>query len=212
MERDRFVRAAGLMCLTGGIVVAVGAIVSATIPTSVPTTATSYPFTSEVFRFTQVLWATCHVLTFLGTLGFARSGAVGPSRLGRVGLWLALAGMALVAPLELGFIPFATVTTDSTPGMILSSAIGIATTVAGLGFVLAGIAVLRARRWHGWHRAIPLLCGLVVFVVLTPILAIRPDLFLWPIAAWSLCLALLGLALYQEYPGLPRASLSSTTA
>ena len=118
--------------------------------------STSHPFTSEVFRFTQVLWATCHLLTFLGTLGFARSGAVGPSRLGRVGLWLALAGMALVAPLELGFIPFATATTDSTPGMILSSAIGLATTVAGLGFVLAGIAVLRARRWDGWHRFVTL--------------------------------------------------------
>jgi hypothetical protein len=212
MDSERFIRTSGILCLVGGSIVATGAAVGGLFPAPVPTTATSYPYTAEVFRITQVVWAACHLLAFLGALGLARSGAAGASGLGRVGCWVALVAMALIPPLELAFVPFASGTVESGPGMILSSAIGFAATVAGIGFVIVGIAVLRAQRWEGWHRFSPLLCGLIVFVIMTPVMVIRPDLFIWTLAAWNLSLALLGLALYREHPSFPRAALSSATS
>ncbi len=148
----------------------------------------------------------------IGTIGFARSGAIGASRLGRIGLWIALIGMVLIVPSELGFAFFATATMDSLPGIFLSSAIGMATMVAALGFLLAGIAVLRAGRWQGWRRFIPLLCGLFVFVVFLPTLIVQPDLFLWPVAGWSACFVPLGLILYQQRAAERVSSFSTVTA
>ncbi len=209
MDSDRFIRTSGTLCLIGGSIVATGAAVGGIFPAAVPTTATSYPYTPDVFRVTQVVWAACHVLVFLGTLGLVRSDAARASGLGRVGGWLALVAMALIPPLELAFVPFATETVESGLAMVLGSTLGLTATVAGLGFVLAGIAVLRARRWEGWHRFSPLLCGLIVFVLMTPAAMIRPDLFIWTLAIWNLSLALLGLALAQEHPGMSHAALSS---
>lgn len=199
MQNSNFIRSAGLWCIVGGVVAVVGAIVTNNIPSSVPVTNISSPYTPPVFIITEVIWTTCHVLMFLGTLGLARSGAVGDSQLGRIGLWIALVGMALIVPSELGFAFFPNAAEDSTPGTILSTAIGLATMVASLGFVLVGIATLRERRWQGWQRFTPLLCGLFAFVVLIPVLVIRPELYLWPVAGWSACFIPLGLALYQQH-------------
>jgi hypothetical protein len=197
-DTARSLRTAGLLCAIGGGIMAIGGVVTAMISSSVPATSVSYPLTPAAFRITEVTWAICHVLLFLGTLGFARANAVGPGLLGRIGLGLALVGMALIVPCQLGFALYATATTDSTPGMILSTTIGLATMVAALGFLLAGIAVLRARHWQGWRRYTPLLCGLVALVGLVPVLAIVPDLFFWLLAAWYASFVPFGLALYQQ--------------
>jgi hypothetical protein len=211
-DKARFIRTAGLLCAIGGGIMALGGVVTATISSSVPATNVSYPLTADVFRITEVAWAICHVLLFLGALGFARSNAVGRGLLGRIGLGLALVGMALIVPCQLGFALYATATTDSTPGMILSTAIGLATMVAALGFLLAGIAVLRARRWQGWLRFTSLPCGLVALVGLIPVLAISPDLFLWPLAVWYACFIPFGLALYQQSAEAGHAALTAAPA
>jgi len=211
MDDGRFIRMAGLWCIAGGLIAAVGAIITASVPPAVPLTNLSAPYTAGVFRVTEVLWTICHLFMFIGTLGFFRSGATGTSRLGQVGRWIAVVGMALVVPSELGFAFFADATMDSSVVMLLSSAIGLASTVAALGFVLAGIAVLRADRWQGWHRFIPLVCGMVVFVALIPIQAISPELFLWPVALWSASFVPLGLALYQQVAVQGHLALASVT-
>lgn len=197
-DAGRFVRRAGLWCIVGGAIAAVGATVTATIPSSVPASDLSYPYSPTVFRVTEVIWTVSHVLTFVGTLGLARSGAVGTSRAGQIGVRIALVGMALIAVIELAFAFFATETVEATPAVVLDSAIGMATILAAVGFVIAGSATLRTRRWHGWRRFTPLLCGLFVLVAFLPVIAIQPDLFLWPVAGWSACFVLLGLALYRQ--------------
>jgi hypothetical protein len=212
LDSDRFVRTAGLWCIVGGLVTAVGGGVTASITSSVPATDVSSPYTPDIFRVTQVLWALGHALMFLGTLGLVRSGAAGISRLGRIGLALALVGMGAIVPCQLAFALAATETETSTPGLIISSAIGLATMVAALGFLLAGIAVLQTGRWHGWHRFTPLACGLIPLVALLPSLAFAPDYFLWPLAAWSACFIFLGLALYQQPVATDRAALSAVSA
>jgi hypothetical protein len=209
MEEVRFVRAAGMWCIAGGLIAAIGASVTASLPSAVPPGSISAPYTPGVFRVTEVIWTIAHVLMLLGTIGFARSGAVGSSRLGRIGNWIAIVGMALLVPCELGYAFFATADEGSTAVMVLDSAIGMASMIAGLGYVLAGIAVLRAGRWQGWQRFIPLLCGLFVFVVLMPITFTQPDLFLWPVAGWSACFVPLGIALYQQQPTEQYATLTT---
>lgn len=101
---------------------------------------------------------------------------------------------------------------DALAPTILSTAIGLATTVAGVGFLLTGITVLRAGRWQGWHRLSPLLCGLVVFVVAVPVLVVDGEQFLWAVATWSACFILLGAALYQRHRAPELSRLSAARA
>jgi hypothetical protein len=212
MEDSRFIRTAGHGCIAGGLIAASGAIITATLPSAVPTTNVSSPYTPGVFRATEVLWTIAHLLMLIGTIGFARSGAVGSARLGRIGNGIAILGMALIVPCELGYAFFATAVEDSPGKKFLDSAIGMATMVAAIGFLLTGIAVLRAGRWQGWQRFVPLLCGAFVFVVVMPIVFTLPDLFLWPVAGWSACFVPLGIALYQQRPMQHPATLSAAPA
>ncbi len=193
--RSPALRTAGLLCAAGGIIATVGATVTANWSTSVSPDDLSYPFSPGAFRLTELLWTLTHVLTLCGAIGLARSGLVGRSRLGSVGLWITLAGMALLVPCELAFAFVADVAEDSGTSVALGSAIGLAATLAGVGFLLAGIATVRNRVWAGWGRWTPLLCGGFVIAVLLPVQAVRPSIFLWPIAGWNACLVLFGLAL-----------------
>ena len=68
----------------------------------------------------------------------------------------------------------------------------------GVGMTLVGIAVLRARRWGGWRRPIPLLAGLYPFVAMFPLLAITGQPPLPMIMLWGFPWLLLGLALHAE--------------
>jgi hypothetical protein len=144
MQNSHFVRSAGLWCIAGGIIAVVGATVTATIPSSVPSTDLSYLYTPTVFRFTQALWAISYMLMFVGTLGLTRSGAAGGSRLGRIGLGMALVGLVVIVLCNVGFAFFANATDEDTPVVILDSVIGMASMLTALGFVVTGIAVLRS--------------------------------------------------------------------
>ena len=212
MDSQHFPRTAGFWCITGATVATIGAIVTSSIPSSVPTTNVSFPFSQTIYAITQFVWAGCQALMFLGSLGLARSGAVGTSRLGQIGSWIALIGMAALVPCVAGFAFIASATVDSTVATALNSAIGLASTLAGLGLLLVGIGVLRAGHWHGWRRFTPLLCGLYFFVALTPILAAFPGLFFWAIGGWNATFILLGLALYGQHAASRHAALSTAPA
>jgi hypothetical protein len=188
-------RRAGAACVVGAVIAAVGSTVTAVIHTSISADKLSFPFSPSAFRFTEVLWAVTHLLTFFGALGMVRSNLIGTSRLSTVGARITLVAMALLVPCELAFIFAAGAAEDSTQSTVMGSAIGFAATAAGIGFVLVGIATLRTGLWAGWGRFTPLLCGVFVVAVLVPVQAIRPSIFLWPIAGWNVCLALLGVAL-----------------
>jgi len=54
----------------------------------------------------------------------------------------------------------------STGDNLLGSAFGVAVPLAGIGFILAGVTTLRAGRWHGPGRFLPLLIGVLTFIVL----------------------------------------------
>ncbi|MFL6158984.1 MAG: hypothetical protein ACJ72D_23090 [Marmoricola sp.] len=192
-----YLRRAGLLCAAGGLIAVVGtcwgffqAVPGADAVISAPQSVTT-------FRLLELVWTLTHVLTFFGALGLARSGLAGTTRAGRTGTRLAVVGMAALVPCELAFIPFASSTDSDTGPMVASTVIGIASMIAGVGFVVAGISTLRAGRWVGPARLLPLLTGAWVFLVMTPLIIADGRLFYVGIGSWNLVLALLGFALYR---------------
>lgn len=130
-----------------------------------------------------------HVLVLIGIVALSWSGAAGDGLLGKIGLGLALVTGTAFIPSE-AVIPF---------NFQLGNALdGICGPLLGLGMTLAGIAVLRARKWHGWGRYIPLLFGLYPFVAIMPFIVATGEPNFAAIGGWGLFALLLGIALRVE--------------
>lgn len=185
----------GALCAVGGLIAAVGAAWSTTLTSPVPVDEVSWPYGPGLFRGTEIIWTLTHVLTFLGALSLARSGLAGRGRAARVGTRITLVGMALLVPCELAFIPFADVAVDDPGPVLVSTLIGIASMIAGVGFVLTGAGVLREHALGRAGRFVPLLCGVFVFVGLTPLVMVGGDVFFLAVGGWNVLLALLGVVI-----------------
>jgi hypothetical protein len=64
--------------------------------------------------------------------------------------------------------------------------------------ILAGIGVLRARRRRGWHRFVPLLCGLYPFAVIFPVFAATGAANFLVLSGWGACWLALAAALWRQ--------------
>lgn len=190
MDNIRFSRTAGLVMILGALLGLGGGIREAMLPTT---------WGSAQFLAMQGLFISAHALVLVGLIGLARSGAAGAGRLAKVGLGLALLASAMFIPLEVFVIG-----NQQLGGMLL----GLCVMVHAVGMVLAGIAVLRAGRWGGWHRFMPLLSGLYTFLILIPSIVLTGDFNHWVLAGWEIPVVLLGIALYQQ--GLPRTTSPNT--
>ncbi len=192
-----YLRRVGELCAVGGLIAVVGTTWGFFQDVPGSGAMISAPQSVTTFRLLELVWTLTHVLTLFGALGLARSGAAGGTRSGRVGTRLAVVGMALIIPCELAFIPFASSTDSDTGPMLASTAIGVASLIAGAGFVVAGIAVLRAKIWSGPTRILPLLTGGWVFIGMTPLIIADGRLFYVGIGSWNALLAALGLAIVR---------------
>ena len=193
-----FVKTAGLLCLVGALIGVIGALVTAFIPPAVSFDRYSYPYTPAGFRLAQLVFMLNHVLLLIGILGLARSGAAGSGLLGRIGLWISAIGMATLTLCEVGAMTLATSPYPSPRTDFMDMAFGVASILIGVGLILAGVAVARARKWGGWQRFVTLICGTAVFVIVIPgvfgsFMAGRLAL-----VVWMLIFAALGWALYTQ--------------
>jgi len=180
MATARFVRSAGLWLIVGALIQLVSASVQAVFPV---------PPGSSQFVIRNGIVAISHVPVLIGMVGLSRSGAAGSGWLAKLGLGITLLGSALLIPFEL------TLLLNIALGELL---LGLYAPLIGIGLVLMGMAVLRARRWPGWQRLVPLLCGLYPFLVLIPAFAASGGPNFWAIAGWQVPFVLLGLALHTE--------------
>ncbi|WP_261557634.1 hypothetical protein [Frankia tisae] len=185
----------GTLCAAGGLIAVVGAAWSATLTSPVSTDQFSWPYSPGLFRGLEAVWTLTNILTFFGALGLARSGLAGRGRTARIGTPIMLVGMALLVPCELAFIPFAHAATDDAGPVLVGTLIGVASMVAGVGFILTGVGVLREHALAGAGRFVPLLCGVFVFVGLTPLVMADGDVFFLGIGGWNVLLALLGVVI-----------------
>lgn len=140
-----------------------------------------------------LLQALLHLAAGALVVTAAAQGSGGRGWAARLGFGAGALGLALLVVAELTY-PAAPAVAD---GLF-----GIASPLAGLGLVVAGVAVLRRRRWRGGWRAVPLVSGLWVFLVTTPALVVTggppAPAALLAIAGSELCWTLLGLAVLRE--------------
>jgi len=199
-RRDtKSLRTAGISCIVGAAATTLGGVVVQGIVQPVTTVSDhrwSYPWSSGALVPISLLWASLHLLVFVGLLGFARSGLAGPSRSARLGATLALVGTALLFVGELASILIRDQRTDDTGAVIVAGIFGIASLLTAAGFLAAGIATLRARLWRGWRRLTPLSAGIATCVLLG--LDSTTKALPTGVAIYGLCLLALGVALYTQ--------------
>lgn len=196
-ERPAFVGRAGLLCLGGSVIGVVSALVTAFIPPAVSIDRYSYPYSASGFVVAQLVFLLNHLLLLAGIIGLARSGAVGRSAAGRVGSGIAAAGMVVLSLCEVRALTLLNVAYPSPPTDVLDVFFGISSMLIGLGLVMAGVAVVRARRWAGWQRFAPLACGAAVFVIVMPALFGSFLAGRFAIGFWMLLFGGLGAALLR---------------
>ncbi|MDX8031377.1 hypothetical protein SK803_14205 [Lentzea sp. BCCO 10_0856] len=178
--------------IIGGALTAVSAVLVQFRSADVPDTMWSYPWTSDAFVLVCVLYAVFHALVLVGVLGFARSGATGTSRVARTGGALAVAGTGVLLVAELASILFRADPLDATGPSIVGGVFGLGTLLIGVGFLMAGVATVRAGQWQGWRRYVPLAAGVWTTVLVG--LAATGGLTLG-VGVYGLCMLALGLAL-----------------
>jgi hypothetical protein len=171
----------------------------------------SYPFTPVGFAVAQGWFFVQHLGLLAALYGLWQSGSVGTSWPGRLGSWGAMAGMSLLAVTELVAISAANSAYPSAQTGTLDGLYGVSSILIGASLIVAGIAVIRAGRWHGWRRVLPLLLGLYVFVPLTPALFASWTLARLAIAGWMLGFAVLGWALVETAKRAATASTATAT-
>jgi hypothetical protein len=191
-------RRAAVAGIVGATATAIaGLIVQAVVQpaTSVSDEMWSYPFSSSALVPMSILGALLHLLVLIAVLGFARSGLAGASRSAHVGLFLALAGTALLFAGELASIPVRDQRVDDTGATIVGAIFGIGGLLSAVGFIAAGLATARAGLWKSWRRFTPLAAGISTGAVL----GLQPvDALDAGIAVYGLSLLALGIALYTQ--------------
>jgi hypothetical protein len=123
------------------------------------------------------------LMLLAGLAGFARTGAA-TGGLARVGLIAAFGGLGLYAAADALTFAYPLVGESLHP---------ISVPLTGLGMLLAGTATVRTKRWLGWRRWTPLLCGLVPFLIELPgfiLLGDSPTLGYVIACTWAAWLAL----------------------
>ena len=194
----RSLRTAGISCIVGAAATTLGGIAVQGIvqpATTVSDHRWSYPWSSGALVPVSILWASLHVLVFVGLLGFARSGVAGHSRSARLGTTLILGGTALLFVGELASIAVRDQRTDDTGAVIVGAIFALAILLTAVGFLAAGIATVRARLWQGWRRFTPLTAGIVSCALLgVDVTKALPT----GVAIYGLCLLALGVALYTQ--------------
>jgi hypothetical protein len=119
----------------------------------------------------------------------AGSGGRGPA--GRIGLALAFAG--------LGVFTLADVLAFAAPN-VGETLHPISVPLTGAGMLVTGVATVLARRWTGWQRYAPLLCGVVPFAIELPgflTFGDSPTLQLFIACTWTAWL-ILNVALWTR--------------
>ena len=151
------------------------------------------------FYATEVVWLAVHVLLLVGLVGLQRARVVGESRWGRRGLQLAIAGRVVFLLAEAASIAV---------GHDELAVFPVAAVSTGIGMLVAGVAVVRARQWQGWRRLAPVAMGAYPFIFMFPILAVtgeRPNL---AVSLWGLTYAGIAAALRREIVGDQRRHVS----
>jgi hypothetical protein len=134
-----------------------------------------------------------HAGELAAVVALALSGAAGPGRVARIGLGTAMLGQAVL-----------TVAEPIWPGDpdLGDALFGVGPVLTGIGLLVAGIAVVRAGRWAGTRRFVPVAVGTYVLAVMIPVVigsgGPPAPAALWAICGWDLLWLLLAVSVLTE--------------
>jgi hypothetical protein len=152
----------------------------------------NFPFSGSLATATSMTWGLTQAMFVITLLAFARSGAVGESRAGRIGARLALVGGVVFVAAHAVSVVFRDARLDDSGGVAAITLFSIATLLTAAGFVIAGVAVVRAGRWTSWRRYSVLAVGIWVLCMLplqfTSLLPVSVALYAATITAFSVAL------------------------
>jgi hypothetical protein len=190
--------APGLLTIIAGAVQGDGALITAAYRNTSPTSdeQLSFPWDGVTAITTSLIWGITQVLIVVGLVAFARSGAA-PTRAGRVGARLAVAGAVLyVIAHGLSLVAYDAFLDDPISIVVLSC-FGIGTLLTAVGLIMAGTTVLRSGAWSDWRRYAPLVLGVWMVAMMplqfTPALPVAVGIYAFVVMALGLALIVEGL-------------------
>ena len=159
---------------------------------TVPDDRLNFPFSGSLATATSLTCGLTQALFIVTPLAFARSGAVGTSRPGRIGAWLSLAGGIVFVAAHAVSVTFRGARLDDPAGVGAITLFLIATVLTAVGFIVAGVAVVRAGRWTASRRYPLLAVGIWMLCMLplqfTPLLPLSVAVYAATIAAFAIAL------------------------
>lgn len=187
----------GRLCLWGGLIGAAQAAVLLVVPPVVGLERFSYPLDVTGHVVAQTSFFLQHLLVLAGGIALLR--VAGPvSRSVRVALAVAVAGLGLLAVMEIVAMIPAGATMDDPLVVLVSALYGIPTLLIGGGLLVGGVGIVRAGLWDGWRRWSALATGGYVFVALLPGLMGPFWVARVAIGVWMVLFAALGAALLRD--------------
>ena len=152
----------------------------------------NFPFSGSLATATSLTWGLAQALFVVTLLAFARSGAVGASRPGRIGAWLALVGGIVFLAAHAVSVTFRDARLDDSAGVAAITLFSFATVLTAVGFIVAGVAVARAGRWTAWRRYSVLAVGVWMLCMLplqfTSLLPLAVAVYAATITAFAIAL------------------------
>jgi hypothetical protein len=130
-----------------------------------------------------------YLLLLAAVIGLGRTGAAGGGWPARVGLVVAGLGWVLSAVAQFVL----SVDLDLAEKVLFP----VATILIAVGMIVAGVGVLRAHQWTGWHRGAPLICGLYPLLVIFPVFAATGGPNFLVLSGWGACWLALGVSLWK---------------
>lgn len=155
-----------------GLIVAAATQIDAGITTSAFRSASpasedslNFPWYGSLAGTIFTWWSFASLFLVIGFAAFARSRAVGTSRAGRTGSWAAALGAATIVVAEFLSAANADAMMSDPISKSIMALFATATVLIAAGLTFAGVATLRAGRWSGWRRFVPLANGVWAFVL-----------------------------------------------
>lgn len=168
--------------LFAGVQLQAGVVTVAYRPIStVPVDRLNFPYEGSMSVAMSLTWGLAQAAFVLSLIAFARCGARGAGRTGRLGSVLLIIGgvVFVAAQLASAFLPDARSDEPAAGLVVMLFAVG--SLLTALGFSVAGIAVLRARVWSSWRRFTPVSVGAAMLCLVplqfTSLLALGVTLY-----------------------------------
>lgn len=199
------VRRGGLLGVAAGLVGAAIALLTLFATPAVPIDQTGYPWVPAMFVLLGLLLTAVRIGFVALIAALSMSGVSGRGATARAGLVLALIGFAAQAIAQFLLLFAVGSPVDAPYPAAVTLLIAIATALAAVGLILAGVGALRTKAWLNWRRLMPLLTGVATAALVATYFS--TEIYNWGMTLWCCVLAILGAALATQ----PRAyaSLSS---